>query len=54
MAILPDSLVMRPITPSEVPAFADRVERTFGGSRLADGEMVIEHDVGDVLDCAVG
>jgi predicted acetyltransferase len=40
MAILLDSLEMRPITPSEVPLFADRVERTFGGSRLADGEIV--------------
>ena len=40
MAILPDRLVMRPITPPEVPAFADRVERTFGGSRLTDGEII--------------
>src|SRR3984885_7532743 len=40
MAILPDGLVMRPITPPEVPAFADRVERTFGGSRLAEAEII--------------
>ena len=40
MAILPDGLVMRPIIPPEVPAFADRVERTFGGSRLGDGEII--------------
>ena len=40
MTILPDSLVMRPMTPSEVPAFADLVERTFGGPRLTDAEIV--------------
>jgi predicted acetyltransferase len=40
MAILLDRLVMRPITASEVPLFADRVERTFGGSRLSDGEII--------------
>jgi predicted acetyltransferase len=40
MAMLPDRLVMRPITASEVPVFADRVERTFGGSRLSEGEIV--------------
>src|SRR6204780_5575878 len=45
MAILPDSLVMGPITPSEVPAFADRVERTFGGSRLAGREIITRRGV---------
>jgi predicted acetyltransferase len=40
MASLIDSLVMRPITPSEVPAFAGVVEHTFGGSRLPDSEII--------------
>ena len=39
MASLIDSLVMRPITPPEVPAFAGLVERTFGGSLLTDAEI---------------
>src|ERR1700728_3051869 len=40
MAILPDSLVMRPITPPEVPAFADLVQLTFGGPRLDEAEII--------------
>jgi predicted acetyltransferase len=40
MAMLPDGLVMRPMTESEVPIFADRVERTFGGSRLSESEII--------------
>ena len=40
MAILPDSLEMRPIIPPEVPAFAGLVERTFGGARLTDAEII--------------
>ena len=38
--MLPDRLVMRPMTASEVPVFADRVERTFGGSRLSEDEII--------------
>ena len=39
MALLPDGLVMRPITRPEIPMFAAAVERTFGGSRLSDAEI---------------
>jgi predicted acetyltransferase len=39
MTLLDSGLLMRPITASEVPVFADRVERTFGGSRLSDAEV---------------
>jgi predicted acetyltransferase len=39
MGLLPDGLVMRPVTASEVPMFAVQVERTFGGSRLSEAEI---------------
>lgn len=39
MGPLPDGLVMRPITASEIPMFAVQVERTFGGSHLSDAEI---------------